>query len=115
MSTPRERVIKRLNRDFPKLVGCEIPIDQPIKSHQTMFADSGGYRWYFVYNSKAKDSVSQGRINAFGSTLTMTELLKGNKEWVVIREDHNCYDIQLREWHENELHRDSIFQRELQK
>ena len=115
MSTPRERIIKRLNRDFPKLIGCEIPLNQPIKSHQTAFADSGGYRWYFVYNDSAGDSISQGRINAFGSTLTMTELLKGNKDWVVIREDFNCYDIQLKEFYENELHLDSIFQRELQK
>lgn len=112
MSTPRERIIKRLNRDFSKLVGCEIPNDQPIKSHQTMFADSGGYRWYFVYNRAANNSISQGRINAFGSTLTMTELLKGNKEWVVIKEDHGCYDIQLREAYENELSHSSIFQKE---
>lgn len=42
MSNPRERVIKKLNKQFPNLIGSEIPINQPIKSHQTRFAAAGG-------------------------------------------------------------------------
>lgn len=41
----------------------------------------------------------------------MTELLK-HKEWVIIREDAFCYDVQPKKWFEKELDNNSVHQKE---
>lgn len=93
----RIRVIKHLNAYFIHIIGCQIPLDQPINSHERMFADSGGMSWYFVSRTSGKDhldytqqeQIDDWRIKKVGSTYTMTALLKNKEDWVLIRDEHD--------------------------
>ncbi len=65
--TPKVKLIKRLNEQF----GWNIPSNIRIKSHQKKFSDCGSYSWVFAsYQEKLF------HWNSYGSTLTITELLK---------------------------------------
>jgi hypothetical protein len=63
----KNRLIDKLNKQF----SLNIPYNYEARTHQRKYADSGGHNWYFN-----GDDLS---INAYGSCLTMTELLKYDK------------------------------------
>lgn len=60
----KQEIIKRINKQFD----LDIPLDYPIVTHQTKFADSGGHRWYLCGGNQEFD--------VFGGCSTLTETLK---------------------------------------
>jgi hypothetical protein len=70
-------IIKRINKQFD----LEIPLDYPIVTHQTKFADSGGHKWYLKGDNRA--------FNVFGGCSTLTETLKHKGDFQIFREAGN--------------------------
>jgi len=73
----KKEIIKRINKQF----NLEIPLDYPIVTHQTKFADSGGHRWYLK-----GDNVE---FNVFGGCSTLTETLKHKGDFQTFKEAGN--------------------------
>lgn len=92
--TKRERVIKRLNDEFADVIGCIIPIDQPITIQRRTQPFKESQSWYFKskyaeredLNIDIKLKKNDAQISTIGSYYTMTELLE-HKRWRVIRDD----------------------------
>ena len=102
----RIRLIKIINFRFGEALGIEIPEDQPIKSHQKAFLDSGGMSWYFtskVYSNKFKTKVftekeirNDSYVCSLGSGYTMTNLLKSQQDLAIVIDIHvslGAYEI----------------------
>jgi hypothetical protein len=91
--TPKERLIKRLNKSLKDDYRWkECPLDYPITSHQTKYASSGGYRWYFKANYELKEKYGDEfvhTISRIGSCYTITELLRYPNDYILFEENRN--------------------------
>jgi hypothetical protein len=73
----KQEIIKRINNQF----NLNIPLDYPIVTHQTKFADCGGHRWYLC-----GDIIE---FNVYGGCSTLTETLKHKGDFGTFEEAGN--------------------------
>lgn len=121
MMNARRRVIEKLNKEFGKAIGGQIPISQPIRSHRRKYKSQGGLSWYFLSNLPSTDqnnkniyySDDEWRVDSnacnVGSVYTMTQLLS-NQNWVLVKNlsDRGALDIYFADDVSGELCKDNI-------